>query len=235
MLLKWKLMRFAVLLCSVFCITGCGNSEPLPQLPENIPAGEVVQICVGDVIGNGVLWEKTEENLIVVTAGHVLEMGTGEAQVTFSDGLTVAVTSYEIGKPDLAFIVIDADKISAKQLAQYQPVGVVSENVEAKDAEARESETLQSEADVVLKAFGTGQESQLLEGTVLNPWIYIEDFESHMILAEMDVEPGMSGSGLFDCEGHFLGILCGESEEGEIAVLPQVIMQAEYVIFSENF
>lgn len=235
MLLKLKLMRFAVLLCSVFLITGCGNSEPLPQIPENIPTAETVQICVGDVIGSGVLWEKTDENLIVVTAGHVFEMGSGEAGVKFSDGLTIPVTGYEIAKPDLAFVVLDAEEIPEDKFAQYQAAVTVADYRESENAESRESEPLQSEDKIVLKPFVTDSESRLLEGIVLHPWIYIEDFGSHMILAKMEVEQGMSGSGLFDCEGHFLGILCGESEDGEIAVVPRVMIQAEYTIFSENF
>ena len=39
----------------------------------------------------------------------------------------------------------------------------------------------------------------------------------------------MSGGGLFDLQGHFLGILCGTDEEGEVAVVPLSILEAEVI------
>jgi hypothetical protein len=32
----------------------------------------------------------------------------------------------------------------------------------------------------------------------------------------------MSGGGLFDAKGNFLGILCGIAEDGEVAVAPMI-------------
>ena len=37
----------------------------------------------------------------------------------------------------------------------------------------------------------------------------------------------MSGGGLFDRQGHFLGIISGGSEDGELAVVPLSLMLAE--------
>ena len=46
-----------------------------------------------------------------------------------------------------------------------------------------------------------------------------------------DAEPGMSGGGIFDSRGHFLGILCGGDESGQLAAVPISVINT----FSENF
>uniref|UniRef100_UPI0040567BF3 S1 family peptidase n=1 Tax=Acetatifactor sp. TaxID=1872090 RepID=UPI0040567BF3 len=230
--------RFLFLLFGIVFLTGCGNVEGMPQAIEQeemLSAGEVVRLRVGNVSGNGVVWKKTEKDFIVVTAGHIFEMGNGEAEVIFADGLTVAVKDYEIMKPDLAFVSVDIQQLSTEQLEQYYAVTEEVQGAELQNTKVQYTESLQSEDRVVLKTFGTGEELQMLEGKVIYPWIYFEEFEAHMILAELDAKQGMSGSGLFDCEGQFLGVLCGQSEDGEAAVISFSVIEAAYAMISENF
>ena len=66
------------------------------------------------------------------------------------------------------------------------------------------------------------------QGSVLENWIYVEDFQQYMMLLQGEIHPGMSGGGVFDQNENFLGILCGANEEGEIAAIPLSIIQAEY-------
>lgn len=65
-----------------------------------------------------------------------------------------------------------------------------------------------------------GVAKEAYEGIILEPWIYVEDFQCDMLLLKLDAEPGMSGGGVFTEQGYFLGILCGIDEDGEAAVLP---------------
>ena len=50
-----------------------------------------------------------------------------------------------------------------------------------------------------------------------------------MMLARGEALQGMSGGGVFDQRGHFIGILCGGNADGELAVLPLSIIEARYL------
>ena len=64
------------------------------------------------------------------------------------------------------------------------------------------------------------------EGSVAEPWIYIEDFDNYMLLCHAYAIPGVSGGGVFTQEGILVGILCGGNEADQVAVLPWSVMEA---------
>ena len=68
----------------------------------------------------------------------------------------------------------------------------------------------------------TGVGEDAYAGCILQDYAYFVDFDAYMMLADVMVTPGMSGGGLFDAEGNLLGILCGISEDGEVAVAPML-------------
>ena len=72
-----------------------------------------------------------------------------------------------------------------------------------------------------------GDNTKPIYAFVVNPWIYVEDFEQYMLLLQGLPEPGMSGGGAFTEDGVFLGILCGADEEGKVAVVPYSIIESE--------
>lgn len=201
------------------------EEENMADLLQTIAAGTMVQVRVGNVIGSGVLWEQIEDKLIIVTAAHVLTMGTGEIEVTFVDGWSAPVVEYRMTEMDLAFLVVDMKGIPEESMTEYYLANV--------DAES--AGKLQKDDGIILMASGTGTGADAYEGRVIEPWIYVEDFAQHMILVRVEAEAGMSGGGLFDYEGHFLGILCGESEDREAAVISLSVINGQYDIFSENF
>ena len=62
---------------------------------------------------------------------------------------------------------------------------------------------------------------------VVDPWIYVEDFDQYMLLLQGLIAPGMSGGGAFTEDGVFVGILCGGDEEGKVAVVPYSMIETE--------
>ena len=52
-------------------------------------------------------------------------------------------------------------------------------------------------------------------GLVASPETFSEDFNQDVIYCYLDVNEGMSGGGLFDYKGRYLGLLLGGSDEGE--------------------
>lgn len=183
----------------------------------------VVKVQLGASMGSGVLYEKTEEQLVIVTASHVLKQEKGQAQVTFYDGLTVESDSYYISdSSDLAFINVPLASLTNQQIEKYVPACV---DKEAFDNLQGGSEVIFQSAMTEEEAFEKVNESS---GIVLENWIYVEDFQQYMMLLKGVIYPGMSGGGVFNPEYNLVGIICGANEEGEVAAVPLSIIQAEY-------
>lgn len=245
--MKEKIL-LAILMCSMVLLSGCGENtghentvsetvisiahsplihadnpeeENMADMLQDASSGVMVQIQNGDVIGSGVLWDVVGDKVVIATAAHVFTMGNGIIEVTFADGWTTPVSGYEVTNTDLAFLFVDLRDVPQEQLAQYQLANVNEES----------TANLRSGDGIILMASGTGVAADAYEGEVIEPWIYVEDFEEHMIVVRVDAEAGMSGGGLFDYEGHFLGILCGKSEDGEAAVIPVSVIRALYGVF----
>ena len=48
-----------------------------------------------------------------------------------------------------------------------------------------------------------------------------------VIWLDMECFPGMSGGGVFDSGGNFLGVVCAISDAGETAVIPYLTIYAK--------
>ena len=202
--------RIGAVLLVLGLLVGCISSA-LSSEPESV----IVQVEAGNLKGSGVIYTQTSEFLIVATAAHVLTQNAADITVTFSDDFMVSTYSYYMSaSSDLAFINVPLVSIPDKHLKKYIPVQVDKAAFDA----------IQSGDEVMFLATDS-----TCTGTVLENWIYVEDFAQYMLLMQGDIEPGMSGGGVFDIKGNFLGILCGESEKGEVAAVPLSIIEAEYL------
>lgn len=196
---------------------GCGSAST----GRSDTARQLVRVKSGNLTGSGVIYKKTSDMLVIVTAAHVLEQSQTN-EITFYDGQSVAGEScYVSYSSDLAFINVPLSEMTDSRIEDYLPV-----NVDKKAFDA-----LQSGAEVSF--LGTNQinaedKENSTEGVVLESWIYVEDFGQYMMLLQGAIYPGMSGGGVFDTENNFLGILCGANEKGEVAAVPLSIIEAEY-------
>lgn len=175
----------------------------------------MVEIRAGDLQGSGVIYDEEENSLLIVTAGHVLAHDTGEIQVTFPDGTQVTAAGAETADScDLAFLWVDKEELSEEAWKSCLPVTTDRDVFDA----------LQVYDDVWM--YG-GENGEPVYAFVVDPWIYVEDFEQYMLLLQGLMVPGMSGGGAFTEDGVFLGILCGADEEGKVAVVPYSMVEAE--------
>ena len=193
--------------------------------PENL-AGALQECCgnvnvrirAGNLLGSGVIYRSDESTVWIATAAHVLEQVESEAEVTFRDGYVARSYSIVRGKEqDIAFLLIHrealVDETTGEDHGDHYRCTLISK--EAYDAVLP--------GDVVIamgSKSGAGEEAYA--GVLLQDYIFLEDFGAYMLLAEVEVKPGMSGGGLFDAKGNFLGILCGIAEDGEVAVAPMI-------------
>jgi len=207
-----KFVRLGCIWCCILLLfTGCGESV---QKEEQ---SSTVRVKIGNILGNGVIWEVTEENCVIATAGHILSMGEGEIQVIFPDGVSKGVSDYWTTDIDLAFLVVEGE-FSEEEQKGYCQIKVDMEN----------TGELQRDEDVTIKTFDGDTQEGSYGAVVLDPWIYVEDFGQYMLMLQTEVSPGMSGAGVFDEENRFLGIICGGNEEGEAVATPVSVVSAWY-------
>ncbi|MBO5336500.1 MAG: trypsin-like peptidase domain-containing protein [Lachnospiraceae bacterium] len=205
-----RLVLICVILFAVM-LAGCGNASEEELSP-------IVQIAAGEITGSGVVYKNNEENMIIVTAAHVLQSAKDSVEVIFEDGSVVESSSYVISNSsDVAFIRVEADK-------QYSSVSI--------DKEA--FDTLTGDEKLIMQGSNSAGDVEQISGTLIYPWIFSEDFNQYMMLIRGEILPGMSGGAVFDEAGWFIGILCGTNEEvREVAAVPLSIIMAEYELVRE--
>lgn len=195
------------------------NSNMAGMLQE-IVKGTIVQIQMNQVSGSGVIWRQEEEKLVIVTAAHVLAEDSGFVQITFADGYEVESVEYSIEtSSDVAFVYVPMEKIAQAHMSQYCLVNVNKDKYDE----------IQNGDIVIVCGSVSEPGGDAYEGTLIENWIWVEDFNQYMMLAKMVAEAGMSGGAVFDEEGYFLGILCGVNENDEAAILPLIIIESAYL------
>lgn len=183
----------------------------LADLLQRTGAGMMVRIEADSLLGSGVIYREREGKLLILTAAHLLENASEDALLTFADGWQTLSGDYECFElADLAVVRLEVDSIPAEHRTNY-----LCANVD-KDA----FDAVRTGDGCIAMGCRSGVAAEAYEGSILEPWIFMEDYGQYMIWARAEGMPGMSGGGLFDSQGHFLGILSGTDGEGELAVVP---------------
>ena len=151
--------------------------------------------------------------MIVLTAGHVVEKGAGAEQkvkIYFSDGFSVECVDIVCSEiTDLARLKLVGEDVCGQVSGDFGSAALDKESFD----KMQEGE--------VCQILGYGGENMLTyEGSIINPWIFVEDYDQYMIWARGEIAPGMSGGGLFDSEGKLVGILSGGNQDGELVAVP---------------
>jgi len=242
--MKRECLFWAILVCLLFTACGSANStkteseelpertvevteslentelSEVPQSPVNL-AQSIIQVQTDTQLGSGILWEKREADWIVVTAAHVVE-GLQEAEVYLvQEEKILPARVAEVNGLDLAFLTVSTSSLEEATEEKYQPVTAMSDSQEEK-------------AGVVAAGYNPYGELCEFAGTVIEDWIYVEDFDNYMLLCDCKAEAGMSGGAVVTEEGMLVGLICGENEKGLLAVLPVGVIKSEYQLFQEN-
>ncbi len=251
-----QIEKVLFLLILILGLTACGSEEKLFQTygllqceeseNENLAGmlkeqacGVMVRISAGNLVGSGVIFHMDQKEMVILTAAHVLEEVAGQErseenaesvlEITLVDGtilsdkknkskdkdnawsVTLSQTS------DLGIITVPMEEISEDVFAHCRYVPTDKEAFDALTA-----------GDIIL-VMGCAEEvaGNAYEGTLTDPWIYIEDYGQYMMLGRTYSESGMSGGGVFDRYGRFVGILSGADERGNLAIVPLSLILSE--------
>ena len=174
----------------------------------------IVQVQAGTLYGSGVVYDMDADSVWIATAGHVLDDNYGEVFVTFPEGTQVqAQVAAQAADADLAFLQVGTEGLPAEAWKSFLPV---STDRDVFDGLA-----------VYDDVWMYGSDGKPVYGFIVEPWIYVEDFGQDMMLLQGQMEPGMSGGGVFTADGVFVGILCGADESGKVAVVPYSVVETE--------
>ena len=206
-----------------------GADNPAGQM-QDMCANIMVQVRAGNLLGSGVIVTADEEKLWIATAGHVLEAhedGKSDVKIIFMDGYEVETAQVQHLDPqDVAIMTVPRMALVEQKQTEN---GVEQKQMEKKEEDhgavyrrailSQEAFDQAAVGDLVI-AMGSrsGAGEDAYAGTILQDYIYLDDFGAYMMVAEVMVTPGMSGGGLFDAKGRLLGIICGVSEKEEVAV-----------------
>ncbi len=181
----------------------------------------ILQVQTDARLGSGVLWEKLEEEWIVLTAAHVVD-GLQEVDVYLVPEEKILPATVElVNGLDLAFLRVSVALLDEKLEEEYRAV------IQAQDA-------IEDGTTIYTRGYNSYGELCEFPGKVLEDWIYVEDFDNYMLLCDCKAEAGMSGGAVMAEDGKLVGLVCGENEKGLLAVLPVGVIQSEYHLFPKN-
>lgn len=244
------MIGFVLVLAAAWCICGCGANKT--KVADLSP---MVRIDLGSSTASGVIYERTEEELVIVTAGHVLQghvsMSAGQS---VTKGFSVPEESSVLGESSgtaetsvieshvgVKIIFGDTVMMASEMFVSENsetafitiPIATIPKEIlekcQAAPRDQQLFDQLKEEDRVVMKGFSADGELLEISGTLIYSWIYAEDFAQYMMLVDGESFPGMSGGGVFDEAGNLVGILCGVNDAGESAAVPLSIILAEYM------
>ncbi len=192
-----------------------------------------VQIQIGREVGSGSITSITEDYIYILTAAHVVKdmenAGADEnSYVVFYNGV-VAVPEY-VGKSDdrdLAVVKVATTDIEPYDLINLREVTFFDDA--DKDISENDSVVFSMESGSVvdpdinqkyhIHGSGTDIAESFVYGTVLKKDVLVTDFGYNMIYVKCNAQHGMSGAGVFDMKGRYVGLLAGGSDNKEMVAV----------------
>lgn len=186
-----------------------------------------VRIQVDGHYGSGSILKMSEDEIIITTNKHVLQYWNEDSYITFFDG---AVAEGQVlgmaEKADVGFIRVFISAFSWEQLLTYRNVRIIASDIN--DQETTEITTLKGKNWFSIDFATDIWNPQLYSGSIIEPSVMLEDFEVEMLYGQGEAKQGMSGGGVFDECGNYIGMMTGGTLRDEIAAVPARTIWKEY-------
>ena len=190
-----------------------------------------VQIQVGSEYGTGNIISINNEKITIITAKHVVKKWDDEKSnyvIFYNGAIADAALEAVDGYYDAAVISVktaDVDDFNLIRLRKIQLDYNIINDFDQKKNEVVFS--LDSEHVVNAKEtqtyeyYGnsTGIGGKYIYGRVINPDIMVNDYGYNMVYVKCDAHSGMSGGGVFDIDGNYVGMLVGGSDKKEMVAV----------------
>lgn len=181
----------------------------------------IVRIQMGKAHGSGIVWDLTDERIVIVTNRHVLDYWKDEnGYVHFPQGYDVDAGVIGVSEQyDIGFVGVDCGQFTYKELQEIRCARV--------DEDALAG-LKQGDPIFLVDSGSMDSEEGYYKGTVRDAYRYIEDLDGYMVYGSCFARAGMSGGGTFDGRGHLIGMTTAGTLQNEFASVPVQHLQAAY-------
>ena len=218
-------------------VTGTGelNAEDIRmQIVYQLARRSIVKVIVKDSAGSGTIW-KIEDGIVIVSNKHLLKKDV-QAEIVFGNGTTATadVIGYS-GQYDIGFVRIQEGAVADSVLRDiYEAVPLLYEAGSEEETAAFEAGYLRKQV-LQVGAVMDQNAVNISTGNVVG-LAFVPLFNTNVLVTECFSRAGMSGGGVFDEGGRFLGMISGgevpedaEVREAEITYsIPPSLIEAEY-------
>ncbi len=181
--------------------------------------------------GSGIIFQMLESEIILVTNRHVLQYWDEDSYVTFFNGRVSGGTVIGVSdKADIGFISIPVEQFTYEELLLFRGIRMEREDVAENEQDGKIAIPKPDTDFFMIDMASEWNAPVMKRGKVIDPCVFLEDFQAEMLYGSGDAVPGMSGCGVFDGHGCFLGMLSGGTLQSEIAA---VLAQTIYTQYEE--
>lgn len=211
------------------------------QIVYQLAKRSIVKVTVKDAAGSGMIWKIEEDGIVIVSNRHLL-MRDVAAGICFGNGTAVAADIIGYSQQyDIGFARIQEGAVTDSVLRDiYEAVPVLYET-DSEEAKAAFGAKYYRSRVLQVGAAMDRDTVSLSTGNIVG-LAFVPLFNTDVLVTECFSKAGMSGGGVFDEGGHFLGMISGgevpedaETREAGITYsIPPSLIQAEYeMIISE--
>lgn len=184
----------------------------------------ILQIYCGDYRGSGVVWKITEREVTVIGSGHLLKYGDTCQVLCYAGIYYEAKVDRILEDCDVGVAVFPAEmlKEDGVELRAVIPSGRKKEELAAGEELVVYGSMDFAEGNFVKGYLIEGEAAIQLEGTEGEQLLMLGGLVRENVdgAGGSAVDAGMSGSGVFDRSGAFLGLLAGGDGESNFAAVP---------------
>lgn len=217
------------------------NAEDIiMQMVYQLARRSVVKVTVKNAVGSGVIW-KIDDGIVIASNRHLL-MKDVKAAVTFGNRETVDAQIMGYSQQyDIGFVRIPEETVSNGILRDiYEAVPVLYES-ESDEAKMVFAQNYSGKRILQVGAVIDGKTANFSTGSIRG-LSFAPLFNTNVLETECYSKAGMSGGGVFDESGRFLGMISGgdvpedsKIREAELTYsIPPVLMEAEYKDISDR-
>lgn len=216
-------------------LTMRNEGDSISDTFENVRPS-IVQIRIGNVYGEGCIWDMSESAITILTNRHIVENFDAIADndvngnyVVFYTGEAARVSLVGVSyDQDAAFLQVAVSELDPEKICSLRKVrkdDTVYDKLKAGDAVISISSSDRScegpdDDRLLADEEDSGIADIFYQGKIRNTAVYVEDLQKKMLYTDCYSEEGMSGSGIFDTYGNYIGMLTGGDENGGTVAIP---------------
>jgi len=193
--------------------------ENLEKAYENVLCSAV---CIRgeDYRGSGSIFMMDRDEIIIVTNRHVIQYFDSDSRVVFFNGAECCGRVLGFSESaDIGFISVREDALLWDDKKKLRAVG---------KREAAYDGLKENSCFFMINMAGNPADPVIYKGEVVDKARYLEDYGMEMLYGDGAAVPGMSGSGIFDYYGNYIGTLSGATDRYELAGVPLKTVLSEY-------